>query len=155
MPNSSPAGGFPLWEATPPVLPGISRRSAPLGVEVQPVPPVLEKGGAYQVPPASAGRCGKGEVEAVDRLLGRPFAIEGEVIHLPAAGPRHGLPHHQPAVPHRDDHPKIQGVRRWWSLLPDGRRYTGAANGGSSLRWAARKFSLRRCSTASSGDLYG
>lgn len=80
------------------------------------VPPVLWRGA-----PVSSSRIraavAEGDAEAAAAMLGRPFALEGTVVHGRAVGRQHGLPtaNVRPAIPIRpkpgvyaarlDDHP--------------------------------------------------
>ena len=126
---------------------------APLGVEVQLVPPVLEKG-----EPISSTRIRRalreGEVEAVDRLLGRPFAIEGEVLHGRQLGRAMGCPTTNQRFPIGMTIPKF-GVYAVVVTLPDGRRYTGAANVGVKPTVGSEEVLCETLLNGFSGDLYG
>jgi riboflavin kinase/FMN adenylyltransferase len=130
----------------------LAARAEPLGIGLTIVPPVADAQG-----PISSTRIRRllqdGYPERAAGLLGRPYAIRGEVMHGDARGRTIGFPtaniylkqHLEPA----------RGVYAVTARLPDGGEAKGVANiglrptvGGSVSRLEAHLFDF-------AGDLYG
>lgn len=126
---------------------------APLGIQVELVPPVLEAG-----EPISSTRIRRalraGEAEEAYRLLGRPYAIEGEVVHGRQLGRAMGCPTTNQRFPVGITVPKF-GVYAVVVTLPDGSRYTGAANVGVKPTVGSEEVLCETLLNQFSGDLYG
>ena len=131
----------------------LRRYGEPFGVQVQVIPPVLEDG-----EPISSTRIRKalreGEIELANLLLGRPYAIQGEVVHGRQLGRSMGCPTANQRFAPGMTVPKF-GVYASVVTLPDGSRYTGAANVGVKPTVGSEEALCETMINGFSGDLYG
>ncbi len=131
----------------------LARLGARVGLKAEAVAPVVDANGAIMSSTRIRDALHAGDCVEATRLLTRPFAIEGEVVHGAKVGRQLGYPTANVALGSylRPSY----GVYAVRGRLPDGRVLDGAANLGIRPQFSPPTELLEPYFFDFSGDLYG
>lgn len=131
----------------------LTRIGHDLGFSVSVTPRVDDAGGLKLSSSAVREALAAGDMARAARILGRPFAIEGEVVHGDKRGRTIGVP--TANVRMGDYMRPAYGVFATRTRLPDGQRIDGVANLGVRPMFETPEPLLEVWLFDFSGDLYG